>query len=189
VTTLATILNGGMSTRMGQDKADVLVSDLTMLEMVSAALRSVSDRIVLLGPDREGWEAWPDSIHAHGPLAGITTALNRTDSDHILVVAVDHPFVRGETLAKLLKGAGDIPVVPVDDHGVPQVTCAVYPKAISQVAVEEAELGGSIQSLLDRVSFEAIAPDVWKSWGEDGRSWFSVDSQDALGEALARYQM
>ena len=173
---------------MGRDKADVLVGDLTMLEMVAAAMRPVSDRIVLLGPDREGWETWPDSIHANGPLAGITTALIRSDSDHILVVAVDHPFVRGETLAKLLQGAGDIPVVPVDDHGVPQVTCAVYPKAISQVAVEEAELGGSIQSLLDRVSFEAIAPDVWKSWGDDGRSWFSVDSPQALTEALDRYQ-
>ena len=173
---------------MGQDKSDVLVGDLTMLEMVAAALRSVSERIVLLGPDREGWEAWPDSIHANGPLAGITTALNRTDSDHILVVAVDHPLVRKETLAKLLEGAGAIPVVPVDDHGVPQVTCAVYPKAISQVAVEEAELGGSIQSLLDRVSFVARAPDVWKSWGDDGRSWFSVDSPEALTDALGRYQ-
>ena len=173
---------------MGQDKADVLVRDQTMLEMVEAALRLVADRTVLLGPDREGWEVWPDSIHAHGPLAGIATALNRTDTDHVIVVAVDHPFVRPETLRKMIDRAGDIPVVPVDDHGIRQVTCAVYPRAIARLAAEEAEMGGSIQSLLDRVSFEAIPPDVWGSWGEDGRSWFSVDSQDALGEALGRYQ-
>jgi len=173
---------------MGQNKANVLVRDRTMLEMVEAALRLVADRIVLLGPDREGWESWPDSIHAHGPLAGIATALNRTDTDHVLVVAVDHPFVRHETLRKMLDRAGDIPVVPVDDHGNRQVTCAVYPKTIALLAAEEAALGGSIQSLLDRVSFDAVPPDVWGSWGDDGRSWFSVDSQDALREALGRYQ-
>ena len=178
-----------MSTRMGQDKADVLVRDQTMLEMVGAALRSVADRTVLLGPARAGWEAWPDSIHAHGPLAGIATALNRTDTDHVVVVAVDHPFVRHETLRKMLDRAGDVPVVPVDDHGIRQVTCAVYPKRIAPIAAEEAELGGSIQSLLDRVSFDAIPPDVWGAWGDDGRSWFSVDSQDSLGEALGRYQL
>jgi molybdopterin-guanine dinucleotide biosynthesis protein A len=173
---------------MGQDKADVLVRDRTMLEMVETALRLVADRIVLLGPDRVGWDSWPDSIHAHGPLAGIATALNRTDTDHVLVVAVDHPFVRHETLRKMLDRAGDIPVVPVDDHGTRQVTCAVYPKTIARLAAEEAESGGSIQSLLDQVSFDAVPPDAWVSWGEDGRSWFSVDSQDALRQALGRYQ-
>jgi molybdopterin-guanine dinucleotide biosynthesis protein A len=159
-----------------------------MLEMVETALRLVADRIVLLGPDRVGWDSWPDSIHAHGPLAGIATALNRTDTDHVLVVAVDHPFVRHETLRKMLDRAGDIPVVPVDDHGTRQVTCAVYPKTIARLAAEEAESGGSIQSLLDQVSFDAVPPDAWVSWGEDGRSWFSVDSQDALRQALGRYQ-
>ncbi|MCH8972429.1 MAG: NTP transferase domain-containing protein, partial [Acidobacteria bacterium] len=39
MTALGAVLSGGMSTRMGQDKADVLVRDQTMLEMVGAALR------------------------------------------------------------------------------------------------------------------------------------------------------
>lgn len=187
MTLLGAVLTGGLSTRMGQDKADVLISDDTMLTMVGTAVRSVAPQSVLLGPERDGWDSWPDSVHAHGPLAGIATVLARTDRDHVLVVAVDHPFVRPETLRRLVSLAADIPVVPVDNHGVPQVTCALYPRGVGPAAESEAGAGGSIQSLLDRVSFRAVAPDEWRPWGEDGRSWYSVDDIRALEEGLARY--
>ncbi len=172
---------------MGQDKADVLVRDLTMLEMVGAALRASTTNTVLLGPHREGWECWPDSVHVDGPLAGIATALARTSDDVVAVVAVDHPFVRATTISRLLDRADGLPVVPVDSHGVRQVTCAVYPKAVAMAATEEAQAGGSIQSLLDRVAFDAVVPEDWESWGEDGRSWYSVDTRDALAEGLALF--
>lgn len=184
---LGAVLTGGMSTRMGQDKADVLVGDRTMLQIVGSAVRSVSDEAILLGPDRDGWECWPDSVHAHGPLAGIATALKRADQDHVLLVAVDQPFLRPDTLRRIVGLAGDIPTVPVDDHGVPQVTCAIYPRSVAHVAEEEAAAGGSIQSLLDRVSFRPIAPDEWRSWGEDGRSWYSADDPESLGEGHERF--
>lgn len=173
---------------MGQDKADVLVGDRTMLEMVGSAVRAVTEHSILLGPDREGWESWPDSVHSEGPLAGIATALNRMEEDRLLVVAVDHPFVREETLCRLLALESDLPIVPVDDHGVRQVTCAVYPKSIADEAHEEAATEGSIQSLLDRVSFRPVTPDEWKPWGEDGRSWFSTDDPGSLDEGLSLYQ-
>jgi molybdopterin-guanine dinucleotide biosynthesis protein A len=172
---------------MGQDKSDVLVRDQTMLEMVGAAIRRTADQVVLLGPEREGWESWPDIISAHGPLAGITTALGTTSHDMVVVVAVDHPFVRPQTLTALVERCAELPVVPVDDHGTRQVTCAAYPTMIADVAREEAESGGSIQSLLDRVAFDPVTPKEWESWGEDGRSWFSIDSPGALEEALTRF--
>lgn len=174
---------------MGQDKADVLVGDRTMLHMVGSAVRSVADHSILLGPERRGWDAWPDSVHSEGPLAGIATALDRMEEDHLLVVAVDHPFVRAETLGHLAGLASELPTVPVDDHGVRQVTCAVYPKSIGAEAHEEATAGGSIQSLLDRVSFRPVSPGEWRQWGEDGRSWYSVDDPASLEDALTRYQI
>lgn len=187
MTTLGAILTGGRSSRMGQDKADVLVSDRTMLEMVGAAVAEATDRVVLLGGHREGWECWPDSVHTQGPLAGIATALARTGADNVIIVAVDHPFIRPATLTHLIRRADGLPVVPVDDHGIRQVTCAVYPASVAEASIEEAASGGSIQSLLDRVSFDAVVPDDWRSWGEDGRSWYSVDSPDALDEAVGLY--
>lgn len=177
---LGAILTGGRSTRMGQDKADVVVAGSTMLDRVAAALAAVSSHVVLLGPDRQGWECWPDSVHAEGPLAGIATALTRTQPDRVVLVAVDHAFVRPEFLEKLVEIESNLPVVPVDESGVRQVTCAVYPKTVGEAAVEEASAGGSIQTLLDRVSFRPLTPHEWQEWGEDGRSWFSVDTTEAL---------
>lgn len=172
---------------MGRDKADVVIDGLAMLDRVAAALRPNTDRVVLLGPDRDGWECWPDSVHAQGPLAGIATALSRADTSRVLAVAVDHAFLRTETLRHLVAIDSDRPVVPVDETGMRQVTCAVYPVSISGEASEEAAAGGSIQTLLDRVSFRPVAPDEWRTWGEDGRSWHSIDSEGALREALAAY--
>ncbi|MEA1902147.1 MAG: molybdenum cofactor guanylyltransferase [Actinomycetota bacterium] len=187
MTVVGAVLSGGMSKRMGQNKADVLVRDQTMLEMVGTTMKSVLDTVVLLGPDRDGWECWPDAVHAHGPLAGIATALARTDAEHIFLLAVDHPFARAGTIERIVDKRGELPVVPVDAHGARQVTCALYPRVVADAAAEEAANGGSVQSLLDRVSFTAITPETWESWGEDGRSWYSVDSPEALTEGLGLF--
>ncbi len=120
-------------------------------------------------------------------MAGIATALSRTYHTQVLLVAVDQPFVRRETLGEIVALADDIPVVPVDDNGVPQVTCALYPRTIQAESMDEAAAGGSVQSLLDLVSFRPVPPDEWASWGEDGRSWYSVDHLEALEEGIRRY--
>lgn len=188
MSTLGAVLTGGASTRMGTDKTGVEIAGRTMLSMVGEALASVLPRVVILGPaSGEPFESWPDQLPAPGPLAGIATALERMDETRVLVVAVDQPFVRPETLAGIAAFQSNLPVVPVDAEGVRQVTCALYPKEIADAAGEEARAEGSIQSLLDRVSFQAVTPEVWRGWGEDGRSWYSVDTPEALATGIERY--
>jgi molybdopterin-guanine dinucleotide biosynthesis protein A len=184
---LGAVLAGGASRRMGADKALIEVSGTTVLERVASALAEVCDRVVVLGGEREGFETWPDSVPGSGPLAGVATALVKMTEDRALVVAVDNIFVRAATLAHLVAIESDLPVVPVDHAGMRQVTCAVYPKHVSGPAMEEAEAGGSVQTLLDRVSFLPVTPDQWEAWGEDGRSWFSADTPEALEAGLRLY--
>ncbi|HEU4320747.1 MAG TPA: molybdenum cofactor guanylyltransferase [Acidimicrobiia bacterium] len=184
---IGAILTGGKSTRMGRDKADVIVGDQTMLAMVAKAMSKTVEQVVLLGADRDNWVCWPDVVHASGPLAGVATALTRAGSDRVLVVAVDQPFVRSETMRALLAVDSDVPVVPVDATGSRQVTCSVYPTSIADAAIDEAANGGSIQTLLDRVSFRAVTADEWSVWGEDGRSWFSVDTDEDLATGVREY--
>jgi len=187
MTILGAVLAGGQSLRMGTDKAGVVISGQSLLERVSAALVLVADRVVVLGEAREGFETWPDQTEAPGPLAGLATALSRMSEDRTLLVAVDNAFVRPETLRRLASIVSDLPVVPVDDEGMRQVTCALYPRQIAEQAVEEAEAGGSIQTLLDRVSFLPVTPEQWRAWGEDERSWYSVDTPEALETGLRRF--
>jgi len=184
---LGAILAGGRSERMGTDKATFEVGGRTMLDRVAEALAEAVGTVVLLGRKHDSYAYWPDAVDVPGPLAGIATALSRARDPWVLVIAVDNAFVRAETLLKLAAVRSDLPVVPVDHEGVRQVTCAVYPTSIAELAVEEAEVGGSIQSLLDRVSFQPVTPDIWEEWGEDGRSWYSVDTAEAAREGIRRF--
>jgi molybdopterin-guanine dinucleotide biosynthesis protein A len=187
---MGVLLAGGASRRMGSDKASVEVCGRPMSAWVIQALRAVCDRVVAAGrPDGlEGIEGLADPVsERRGPLAGLVAALEQAGSTPVLVVATDQPWVRPETLQRLVLTASELPVVPISTDGVRQTTCALYPPGILPVALDELLAGGSIQSVLDRTAFEPIEEETWASWGEDGRSWFSVDTPDAVERGIAEY--
>lgn len=174
---------------MGVDKATVVVGSATMLEHVVASLARATDEVVAVG--RSGADlpipSLPDTGPPHqGPLAGLASAVDRFPDSLLVVVAVDQPWVRSDTLEHLIAIGGTLPVLPVDD-GIRQTTCAVYPTQTMDGVRDELAGGGSIQSLLDRVSFQPVIEAEWELWGEDGRSWFSADSTSDIDEGLRRF--
>lgn len=177
---------------MGNDKALVDVAGVSMVERVGSALDQVTPGAVVVAGRSgtlAGYPCVPDAYPGRaGPLGGIATILlSLPPGVPLISVAVDHPFVRVETLRELVAlSDGFMPVVPVAD-GVRQVTVAVYGTAILELAQEVLAAGGSIQTVLDRVGFVGVDEDQWRTWGEDGRSWFSVDTETALAEGLAHY--
>ena len=174
---------------MGTDKAGFELSGRPMVQWVAEAMQ-VFDRVVLVGRDRglAGLDAIPD-LHtgARGPLSGLQTALEVFRSP-LVVVAVDQPLVRQETLVHLAELAeGNETAVCVDSR--PQVTCAAYSSGCLDEATRRLRAGGSLQHLLGGVTWTRIRRDVWSSWGEDGRSWFSMDTPDAVIEAERRFRI
>lgn len=186
---LGAVLSGGRSSRMGHDKALTHVGDATMAEHAAAALGEVCERVVTVGRSEPvaGMEAYADPGGRYqGPLAGLVAALRHAEGGWVALVAVDQPWVDPTTISRLAERATSLPVVPVDG-GVRQTTCAVYPATVLEEATEELEAGGSIQSLLDRVAFDPVVEEEWRSWGEDGRSWFSADTPEAIDEGRRRF--
>jgi molybdopterin-guanine dinucleotide biosynthesis protein A len=185
---IVAVLAGGDSTRMGFDKAMARIGESTMLELVVQAAGQVGDVVVVGRPDAPGGApAVPDRRNnARGPLAGLDTVLHRASQRPTVLVAVDHPFVRPRTLRALLELEGDA-VVPVD-AGWQQVTCAVYRPGFLRSATAVLERGDrSIITALDGANTRLVQEPEWRAWGEDGRSWFSVDSLDRLEEGLRRF--
>lgn len=170
---------------MGRDKALVDIAGVPMVERVAAAMREVVAEIVVVGRDEPlaGLAAFPDDRPARrGPLAGLATALRVADGRNVLLVAVDQPLVRPETLRRLIARGTELAVVPVDD-GWHQVTCAWYPAEWAEPAEMEDQVNGWIQSLLHVMDVDEVAGDEWRTWGEDGRSWFSVDDPEDVARA------
>jgi molybdopterin-guanine dinucleotide biosynthesis protein A len=165
---------------MGQDKAEVVVADRPMISWVIAALESVVDRVIISGRSGawNGHAGLPDPEGVAGPLAGLAAGLRL--GEPVLLVAVDQPWVRAATLAKLA-AIGET-VVPVHDE-IRQVTCGVYYPGL----LESVEQGGSLQGLMDHAPPLEVTEPVWRSWGEDGRSWFSVDRPEDVATGLERF--
>ena len=177
---------------MGTDKALVEVAGSPMVARVGSVLEQVAtDGVVVAGRAGTlgGYACEPDVYPGRaGPLGGIATLLLSLDPGQPLVsVAVDHPFVRVETLRRLLALSDGVdPVVPIA-AGARQVTVAVYGTGILEMAQEVLASGGSVQTLLDRTPFVEVEEDEWRTWGEDGRSWFSVDTEADVADGLTQY--
>lgn len=88
------ILAGGLSSRMGRDKARLRVGKHTLLGHVRACARQ------LLLPVRI---VRRDCVPRCGPLGGIYTALASTKADAVLFLSCDMPFVPPILLRQLLE--------------------------------------------------------------------------------------
>jgi molybdopterin-guanine dinucleotide biosynthesis protein A len=180
--TIAVILNGGRSRRMGRPKADVMVAGRPMAAWVEAALEG--HEIVVAGTPIGDHRAIEDTTGV-GPIAGLVTALG-LDAESVFLCAVDQPWLLPGTVAALAARFDGVPVVPIDG-GTRQVTCAIYPASLADRASAMALAGGSVQGLLDAVPFDAVHPEDWSAWGEDGSSWFSVDTPEDLAGGMSRF--
>lgn len=159
-----------------------------MLEWVVSAAALVGDPVVVgRAPSTAGVATIPDRRERGlGPLAGLESALEYACGRDVVLVAVDQPFVRPATLERLQSLPGDAVVPRADDRL--QVTCAVYrPTCLEPIG--RALDGGtrSLQVFLGQIVFTVVDEATWTSWGEDGRSWFSVDRPGDMETGRQRF--
>ena len=177
---IGVVLAGGASKRMGRDKAEVEVAGRPMISWVVDAVAAVADRLLVAGRPG-GWnghDGIADADGVAGPLAGLAAAL--ASGQPVLLVAIDQPWLRPATLAQLV-AVGET-AVPV--HGeTRQLTCAVYYPTYADL-VHQAP---SLQGLLDLQAPLEITDPAWRAWGEDGRSWFSVDRPNDVEAGLKQF--
>jgi molybdenum cofactor guanylyltransferase len=88
----ACILAGGLSSRMGQDKAGLRLGGRSLLSHVRKAARQAGLRVRVIRRDLV-----PDC----GPLGGIYTALRTTSAEAVLFLSCDMPFVNAALLEEL----------------------------------------------------------------------------------------
>jgi molybdopterin-guanine dinucleotide biosynthesis protein A len=135
----AVLLAGGRSTRMGRDKATLLVDGQPLWQRQLATLRMLTPSELFISGRRDGpfasanVEVIEDAVPGLGPLAGIAAALRRAESPRILVLAIDLPAMTADFLRRLLRQ--DRPTIPKQaDHYEP--LAAVYPKSALPLAEE-----------------------------------------------------
>ena len=140
------ILVGGASSRMGDDKSQLLFGHQTSVERIATELSSVTSKTFLVGSRQAqpklGLKNIPDAHVRWGALGGIHTALAACEAEWALIVACDLPFVTCDLFLRLLQIARTNPagtsdaVVPIQPDLRPQPLCALYRR---QSCLKEAE--------------------------------------------------
>ena len=127
------ILAGGRSTRMGQDKAQMIYHNETMLERTVKELKKVADEIILASNNKNkynlaGLTEVSDIYPGMGPLGGMHAGLLHAKNMYAFVVSCDMPFFRWELASFLLEKREGYDVVVPEIGGNLEPLCAVYSK-------------------------------------------------------------
>ena len=154
----AVILSGGKSTRMGQDKAGLILDGQTFLAMLEENLAQ-ADEILLSVREKSDYPEYlikhvTDRFPGCGPLAGIHTAMEVCRNPILFVVSCDMPFVDMELVNHLLPYLTESvdAVVPVEKSGKKHVLCALYRRSIKKIV--EAQLKSEdykVQHILEKI--------------------------------------
>ncbi len=182
---------GGRSSRMGQDKALVMLGDRPMIAHTLACVADLGNEILLTtnAADKLTWLGLPmfgDEQPGAGALPGLQTALRAAAGEYVLVVAVDMPFLNRDLLAYQLqiRATADI-IVPVweERH---QTMHTVYHRQNTLAAVENALANGKkrMNSFYDDlVVREVTAEEIGRF--DDGITFFNVNTAAQLEAAAA----
>ena len=106
----AMLLAGGESRRMSKDKATLLFRGKPLWQIQLDLLRKLEPAEIFVSARTDpawrpaGVQFVPDEPPSRGPLSGLTATLARIRSSHLLVVAIDMPFMSEEHLRYLCNG-------------------------------------------------------------------------------------
>jgi len=187
MTLTAVLFVGGLSTRMGRDKALLQVAGEPLWSRQLRLLGELQpDRISISCRSTPGWcprgiDVIEDEMPSRGPLSGLTRSLAMLKTSHLLVLAIDLPRMDSTVLREIWNAAGQgCGVVPVgEDYFEP--LCAVYPVEALQRAREALEAGNlSLQNLAGALVREKrVAP--WRIPAAFRPAFLNVNEPSDLG--------
>jgi molybdenum cofactor guanylyltransferase len=157
MTLTALLLVGGESRRMGRDKATIEMGGRPLWERQLELLHGLRpEKIFVSARSTPNWlpdtvELLVDDQPSRGPLSGLTKGLTAMRTTHLLVLAVDMPFMTAGELENLLESATE--------------SCGIVPtigeRAEPLAAIYPAEAAADFHGAL-RDSFFSLQPLVRK---------------------------
>lgn len=172
---------------MGEDKVFLKVGKRMLIDHAIHQARALGGDIFLSGAKekfapfgRVIEDIFPDA----GPLGGIYTALMRSETPLVLVLAVDTPFLRTEFLTELAKEAvesGALVTVAQTPDGL-QPLCAIYDTKFAALAEDAIRNGRfKIDALFPKVKTQVV--DV-RQKGYDPAMLDNINTQEDYARAM-----
>ncbi|WP_303921854.1 molybdenum cofactor guanylyltransferase [Draconibacterium sediminis] len=127
------ILAGGLSQRMGTDKALLELGGKTLLERAIDLCKPFSSELLISSNHQAhttfGYTVVEDEIKNCGPIGGIYSCLKRSSNDWNLVLSVDTPFVQKSFIDFLKEETRNFEAVVPVHEGKKEPLIAFYHKS------------------------------------------------------------
>jgi molybdopterin-guanine dinucleotide biosynthesis protein A len=184
------LLTGGLSRRMGVDKASIRLPPHgdapgeTLAERTARLLEAVTKPALEVGPGHTHLPVVMDRTPGAGPLAAVTSgsaALRQGGwRGPVLVLATDLPRLSATLLAWLAEYPSDRSVVPTSE-GHTQALCARYaPGDLETAAILQRAGASSMHELLDIIDPVLLEPEQWLPVTGDPECLTDVDDRADL---------
>jgi molybdopterin-guanine dinucleotide biosynthesis protein A len=195
----AAVLAGGLSRRMGTDKALLALrpGDPPLLSLVLDRVAAVAGDTFVVASERPAYGRYgvpvvPDRYPEAGTLGGIATALAAATHEHCLVVACDMPFLHPDLLRWLADQPRDydvlVPRLPGESRQggglVYQTLHAIY--ARSCLAAIESRLAAGerrVISFFPEVRVREIELATVRRLDPELRSFFNANTPETVAQA------
>jgi molybdenum cofactor guanylyltransferase len=186
----AYILAGGKSTRMGADKAFVLLNGRTLLARMLDVGRSLTPNVYIVGDPLKYSAFAPvveDIFSGCGPLGGIHAALRSSNTDLNVILAIDTPFISlalMQFLVSRAQASPDSQVTVAQTSGGLQPLCAVYQRKFADAA-EEALRGGryKIDALFFPATTQVVGEEELETAGFSPQIFRNLNTLEDLAKA------
>ena len=189
------VLAGGMSRRLGRNKALESIGGEPLIARVIGRLSEVAGETVVVVADMDQAARLPlpdeckvteDVYSGKGSLGGIFSGLRQATSPWSMVVACDMPFLNLDLIRYMLSlREGQDVVVPVV-QGRPEPTHALYSKSCLPYIDNQLESGDlKIARFYDKVAVRYVSEEETGRFDPDHLSFFNVNTQEDLDRSLA----
>jgi molybdopterin-guanine dinucleotide biosynthesis protein A len=185
------VIAGGTSSRMGTDKSFVPLLGRPMIAHVLAKIGHLGQDKTILITNRPGDYAhlglptFQDVIPGKGALGGIHSALEHSQSDYVLTLACDMPFLNPDLLLYMIAlrekegGPFDVIVPRVADH--PQGLHALYSQACRSPIRAQIDANRlKVISFYDQVRVRYLEPPEWSRFDPQGLSFHNINTPEEL---------
>jgi molybdopterin-guanine dinucleotide biosynthesis protein A len=184
----AALLAGGLSTRMGRDKARLELGGVAAATRLARMLAGLFEDVLLVGgdppPDAPGRRV-PDAAGPVCALRGLVGALAAARAPRVLVVATDLVLLSPELVLALVAWPEADAVVPETADGLHPL-CAVYAReAVLPRARDHLARGRlALHELLADLRVSRVPPAAIAQVDPQGRALTNVNTPADLGDVL-----
>jgi molybdenum cofactor guanylyltransferase len=177
---IGVVLAGGLSSRMGSDKALLSWQGRPLLEHQIAVLRAAGVDTVHVSGNRPDYHGIADPVAHAGPLGGIAGVAAACDDSQLLIVPVDMPRLQAPLLQRLLDASTTLGCTHFAGHVLPMRLRldSVCRAALKALMAAHDDRMRSLSALQERVGASVLSLNA-----EDERQLIDCNTEQTWREA------